>query len=335
MAPAYGLYSGNEFLFPKGLRLVCWGVGLVSNTQISFDEAYGSIREGRLKVRDVKLRSIGNTSKDFDLHINSFEIVYGNTLLTLIREFEARKKEEINIEKLYIKGITGKVDIIGDSEPLPDFCLQELAMENIQLEVTDRTNKVEKSGPFTFPPVALYRLYGRNLHSNNIAQDLFMKSSFLASLGAGVAGLETRNLGISFMAKNLPVGIISKYLNEPFSWFPHALLDAEINDVVKNKTHVMQIDVKLHKLHPDSDRASSTSGKFAIPAISSYMKTNNSISLSFPLQLQENQFTVKDISRQITIHLLQRAVKEGSEKAGQKWEEIKKLVNDSVQNLSQ
>ena len=56
-----------------------------------------------------------------------------------------------------LSGITGKVDIRGEGETPPDFCFKELSLENIQLEVTDHTKKIEKSGPFTFPPVALYR----------------------------------------------------------------------------------------------------------------------------------------------------------------------------------
>lgn len=57
-----------------------------------------------------------------------------------------------------------------------------------------------------------YRFYGQDLHTKNITKDIITKSSFLASLGAGVAGLETRKTGIHFVAKNIPLGIISKYL---------------------------------------------------------------------------------------------------------------------------
>lgn len=60
---------------------------------------------------------------------------------------------------IFISGITGKVDIMGDSEPLPDLCVKECSLENIQLQVTDHTKKIEKSGPFTFPPIALYHTF--------------------------------------------------------------------------------------------------------------------------------------------------------------------------------
>lgn len=53
---------------------------------------------------------------------------------------------------------------------------------------------------------------------------------------------------------------------EPFSWFTQAMLDAEINDVVRTEDHSLKIDVKFHKLVPDSTHASDT-GKYAIPIL--------------------------------------------------------------------
>jgi hypothetical protein len=64
------------------------------------------------------------------------------------------------------------------------------------------------------------------------------------------------------------------------------------------------------------------------------IKQNPQITLSFPLKLNENEITVRAITTQIGMHLLQRALKEGGTRVGQSWEDIKQMVNETVQNLS-
>lgn len=44
--------------------------------QVTFDEAHGSIRDGKLRLSDAKVSRKGSKSKDFDFSIRNFDFVY-------------------------------------------------------------------------------------------------------------------------------------------------------------------------------------------------------------------------------------------------------------------
>lgn len=44
--------------------------------KIKFDEAHGSLKEGKIQLRDARVSRKGSSSKDFDFTINNVDLAY-------------------------------------------------------------------------------------------------------------------------------------------------------------------------------------------------------------------------------------------------------------------
>lgn len=325
-----GLYTGNDLLFSPSLKLVCWGASLASNTNITFDEAYGSIRSGRIQLKDAKVVR-KQRSKDIDLDIRNLELLYNKSFFGLWNDFRS-KNIELIFNKIEVRGVKGTITIKSESDPLPDFSIKTLQLENIQLQINDHRKNNKRKTEFQFPPLAVYRMTGNNLRSKTMLRDVLVSSSLLGTLGTGVIEVSRGGNKIDFNMKNIPVGIIGEYLGEPFSWFDEAVIDAKANDEYEELLHNIKFNILLRELVPHSSSDLSRTAKLITPILAKYITKHESrIPLIFELKLHEEEVTTSNITKQLTTQLAAK-VYENWTNIGKGWEDLKKMVNDTLQH---
>jgi len=339
----WSLYSGNPYTFAPSLRVLCYAGGLVGpfHPKIEFDDAFGSLREGKLGFNDATIRIKGSNRSDVDIHIKKAEIVYGKSILDFIRNFEERLKHEIEFQSVHVDGVKGTVELVtSPSKPsdIPNIYVKNLTLQNIQIDVTDHNRKTEQTGPFTLPSFALYSFKGQHIHTNSVVKDILLSSTLLGSLGAGLFSLQ-RDVEdpdkVIFKTRNLPIGSISKYLKEPFNWFTQATMDSEISDVASGIDHKLDFSIQLCNLSPDLNAPNNKAVyRIALPVLADYINKHNAqIPLNFSVSMQEGELDLKDISQQIAKQIAQKVLMEQRQQLKDGWDNLKVYVRQKMESV--
>jgi len=267
-------------------------------------------------------------------------IGYGSSALDFILNFKERLKSEIQFESIHISGAKGNVNIISKStEPLPRIFVKDMALNNIQLTITDHKQR-HNDRPFTFPQIAIYS-YAGQFRNENMVSDILQSSTFLGSLGHGLVSVKREGDRVVFSSQNLPVGSVSKYLNEPFSWFNEATLDSDVHafTVDGSDEYTLYFNLKLSNLVPDPSIATSNVNKMILPVLADYIKKHNAqIPLEFYLILSEGELDWKDISTQITVQLVKKVLSENAERIKENAERIKESaerIKESAERIKE
>ena len=201
-----------------------------SGIAVTFADAEGNLLSGRVKLRDAKFVRTGNPISDFDLEVAQFD-VDADVWQLLVGEFAF---QEVNVS-----GVRGELTRKGKRDPtLPRrrFTVERLTVNDVAVEVTDQSRPPhEVTVPVAVQSLSIDRLselvggvrHALPLHRAGAgrwpAVCHYQRPVDGVVEGGGADEYQTR-----WVARDLPVHIVSGYFTGPLSWLVDGRLDVEV-----------------------------------------------------------------------------------------------------------
>ena len=130
-----GLFVADRFFFEPILRRVLKSASSRTTMELRFDTATGSFFEGKAELSGVKLKREKHRISNFDFEIKTITFDLSVRDLLQSRGY---------FEELRVQGVRGAYERVSVPDRLKarrPFTVEQLSIEDIQLEFTDRTRK--------------------------------------------------------------------------------------------------------------------------------------------------------------------------------------------------
>lgn len=335
----------NSLAFNWVVARAVKSAGPKSGIAVTFDDAEGSLLSGRVKLRDAKFVRTGNPISDFDLDVAQFDVDADVWRLLA---------GEIKFEEITVSGVRGHLIRNGKRDPkLPRrrFTVNRLSVSDVAIEVTDLSRPPHEVSV----PVAVESLAIEDFRSWWAAFDMLFRSTAKGLVdgqpfaitsgpveGGGVEGGAGDEYQTQWLARDMPVHLVSGYFTGPLGWLVDGRLDVEVTTRWRRDESDPNLEMhcilKAHGFAAElPEELAKIQKLFVEPAVDALNQSQRQLPLEFDLVMQKDAFRdqlspitagLVDAMVQASTKSIAQIVPPALEQIGERVDQIRSLIQE-------
>jgi hypothetical protein len=257
---------------------------------VSFAQTDGNLFVGRVHLTDAKLVRTGHDVSDFDLTVADVSVDADITQLLTGR---------FAFEDVKVTGVRGELIHTGRRDPnLPrrQFTIERLAVNNVEIEVTDRTHPPREVAV----PLTITSLEVADFRSWWAAFDVLFRSTCQGLIDSQPFTILHRPAAdgelqeTQWIARDLPVYLLGGFTKGPLAWLVDGRLDVDVTTRWqpddKDSELDMQCHVEAHGFTADVPEQFKVLQKIVEPTLNTLNQTNTRLPLEFNVTMSKEAF---------------------------------------------